>query len=47
MLFIRENGKGNVGAGDWLFKGQENEVVLQNGVFSRKGTDELFDMRLK
>lgn len=42
MLFIRENTEGEYsGAGDWLFKGQENEVVLQNGVFSRKGTERI------
>lgn len=40
MLFIRENSEGEyAGAGDWLFRGQENEVVLQTGVFSRKGTE--------
>ncbi|MBM7655757.1 tartrate dehydrogenase [Neobacillus cucumis] len=40
MLFIRENNEGEyAGAGDWLYKGQENEVVLQTGVFSRKGTE--------
>ena len=40
MLFIRENSEGEyAGAGDWLFKGRENEVVLQTGVFSRKGTE--------
>jgi len=40
MLFIRENSEGEyAGAGDWLYKGQENEVVLQTGVFSRKGTE--------
>lgn len=42
MLFIRENSEGEYsGAGDWLFKGQEHEVVLQNGVFSRKGTERI------
>ena len=42
MLFIRENTEGEYsGAGDWLFKGQENEVVLQNAVFSRKGTERI------
>ena len=42
MLFIRENTEGEYsGAGDWLFKGKENEVVLQNGVFSRKGTERM------
>lgn len=40
MLFIRENSEGEyAGAGDWLFKGKENEVVLQTGVFSRKGVE--------
>lgn len=40
MLFIRENSEGEyAGAGDWLYKGQENEVVIQNSVFSRKGTE--------
>src|SRR5699024_11094862 len=38
MLFIRENSEGEyAGAGDWLYKGKEEEVVLQTGVFSRKG----------
>ncbi|GIN19813.1 tartrate dehydrogenase [Siminovitchia fordii] len=42
MLFIRENTEGEYsGAGDWLFKGQDNEVVLQNSVFSRKGTERI------
>ncbi len=42
MLFIRENSEGEYsGAGDWLFKGQQNEVVLQNSVFSRKGTERI------
>lgn len=40
MLFIRENSEGEyAGAGDWLFKGKPEEVVLQTGVFSRKGTE--------
>jgi len=40
MIFIRENSEGEyAGAGDWLFKGKENEVVLQTGVFSRKGVE--------
>jgi tartrate dehydrogenase/decarboxylase / D-malate dehydrogenase len=40
MLFIRENSEGEyAGAGEWLFKGKENEVVLQTSVFSRKGTE--------
>lgn len=42
MLFIRENTEGEYsGAGDWLFKGQDHEVVLQNSVFSRKGTERI------
>lgn len=40
MTVIRENSEGEyAGAGDWLYKGQSNEVVLQTGVFSRKGTE--------
>ncbi len=40
MTVIRENSEGEyAGAGDWLYKGQPNEVVLQTGVFSRKGTE--------
>ncbi|SFD49263.1 tartrate dehydrogenase [Bacillus sp. UNCCL81] len=42
MLFIRENTEGEyAGAGDWLYRGKENEVVLQNSVFSRKGTERI------
>jgi tartrate dehydrogenase/decarboxylase/D-malate dehydrogenase len=42
MLFIRENSEGEYsGAGEWLFKGQQNEIVLQNSVFSRKGTERI------
>ena len=42
MLVIRENSEGEyAGAGDWLFKGEPNEVVLQTGVFSRKGTERI------
>lgn len=42
MLVIRENSEGEyAGAGDWLFKGQPEEVVLQTGVFSRKGTERI------
>lgn len=42
MLVIRENSEGEyAGAGDWLFKGQANEVVLQTGVFSRRGTERI------
>jgi tartrate dehydrogenase/decarboxylase / D-malate dehydrogenase len=42
MLFIRENSEGEYsGAGDWLYKGKKEEVVLQTGVFSRKGTERI------
>lgn len=42
MLVIRENSEGEyAGAGDWLFKEKENEVVLQTSVFSRKGTERI------
>jgi len=38
MLFIRENSEGEyAGSGSWLYKGKPNEVVIQDGVFSRKG----------
>lgn len=42
MLVIRENSEGEyAGAGDWLFRGKPEEVVLQTGVFSRKGTERI------
>lgn len=42
FLVIRENSEGEyAGAGDWLFKGRPEEVVLQTGVFSRKGTERI------
>jgi tartrate dehydrogenase/decarboxylase/D-malate dehydrogenase len=42
MLFIRENSEGEyAGAGDRLFQGKPEEVVLQTGVFSRKGTERI------
>lgn len=42
ILVIRENSEGEyAGAGDWLYKGQPQEVVLQTGVFSRKGTERI------
>jgi tartrate dehydrogenase/decarboxylase/D-malate dehydrogenase len=52
MLFIRENTEGEyAGAGDWLYKGKEHEVVMQNSVFSRKGTERIiryaFEIALK
>lgn len=40
MLFVRENSEGEyAGSGSWLYPGQPNEVVIQNGVFSRKGCE--------
>ena len=42
MLVIRENSEGEyAGAGEWLFKGQPEEIVLQTGVFSRKGSERI------
>ncbi|MEH7226651.1 tartrate dehydrogenase [Bacillus sp. JJ1566] len=42
FLVIRENSEGEyAGAGEWLFKGKPEEVVLQTGVFSRKGTERI------
>jgi len=38
MLFIRENSEGEyAGSGSWLYRGKPNEVVIQDGVFSRHG----------
>ena len=40
MLFVRENSEGEyAGSGSWLFKGKPNEVVIQDGVFSRTGCE--------
>ncbi|MBR2500067.1 MAG: tartrate dehydrogenase [Clostridia bacterium] len=40
MIFVRENTEGEyAGSGSWLFKGKENEVVILDGVFSRKGCE--------
>ena len=40
MTFIRENTEGEYsGQGAWLYKGQLGEVVIQDSVFSRKGTE--------
>ena len=40
MIFVRENTEGEyAGSGSWLFKGKPNEVVIQDGVFSRKGCE--------
>jgi tartrate dehydrogenase/decarboxylase / D-malate dehydrogenase len=42
MLVIRENSEGEyAGAGDRLFQGTKEEVALQTGVFSRKGTERI------
>jgi tartrate dehydrogenase/decarboxylase/D-malate dehydrogenase len=42
MIVVRENSEGEyAGAGDWLFKDKPEEVVLQTGVFSRKGTERI------
>ncbi|GAB3061118.1 tartrate dehydrogenase [Virgibacillus ainsalahensis] len=42
FLVIRENSEGEyAGAGEWLYKGKPEEVVLQSGVFSRKGTERI------
>ena len=40
MIFVRENSEGEyAGSGSWLYKGKPNEVVIQNGVFSRIGCE--------
>ncbi len=40
MTFVRENTEGEyAGSGSWLYKDSPNEVVLQNGVFSRMGCE--------
>ncbi len=40
MIFVRENTEGEyAGSGSWLFRGKPNEVVIQDGVFSRKGCE--------
>ena len=42
MLFIRENSEGEyAGSGSWLYKGKPNEVVIQDGVFSRQGCERI------
>ena len=42
MTFIRENSEGEyAGSGSWLFEGKPNEVVIQNGVFSRVGCERI------
>ena len=40
MIFVRENTEGEyAGSGSWLYKDKPNEVVIQNGVFSRHGCE--------
>ena len=40
MTFIRENSEGEYsGQGAWLYPGTPQEVVIQDSVFSRKGTE--------
>ena len=40
MIFVRENSEGEyAGSGAWLYPNSEQEVVIQNGVFSRKGCE--------
>lgn len=42
MIFVRENCEGEyAGSGSWLFKGKPNEVVIQDGVFSRHGCERI------
>lgn len=42
MLFIRENSEGEyAGAGEWLNKGRDDEMALQTGVFTKKGTERI------
>lgn len=42
MTFIRENSEGEYsGSGSWLYRGKPNEVVIQNGVFSRAGCERI------
>lgn len=40
MLVVRENSEGEyAGSGSWLYPGKPNEVVIQDGVFSRVGCE--------
>ena len=42
MVFIRENSEGEYsGSGAWLYKGTPRETVIQDGVFSRHGTERI------
>lgn len=40
MIFVRENSEGEyAGSGAWLYPDTPGEVVIQNGVFSRRGCE--------
>ena len=42
MIFVRENSEGEyAGSGAWLYPNSPQEVVIQNGVFSRKGCERI------
>lgn len=42
MVFVRENSEGEyAGSGSWLYKDKPNEVVIQDGVFSRHGCERI------
>jgi len=42
MVFVRENSEGEyAGTGSWLFRNKPNEVVIQDGVFSRVGCERI------
>lgn len=42
MIFVRENSEGEyAGSGSWLYRGKLNEVVIQDGVFSRFGCERI------
>ena len=42
MVVVRENSEGEyAGAGEWLYKNEPHEVVLQTGVFSKVGTERI------
>ncbi len=42
MIFVRENSEGEyAGSGSWLYKNKPNEVVIQDGVFSRVGCERI------
>ena len=42
MVFVRENSEGEyAGSGEWRNKGGPDETVVQNGVFTRHGTERI------